>query len=235
MALSDTPFMLVSPATRQHDLLVDPAAYPRPRAVKTNLAEPLTDTQLVLLSRASQRDDGLLVPLDTLRGGAARAVASKLLAMELVNEVPIGRDCPHWFRDEEAGSWIGLKVTAAGLRAIGLSADDLDGVEENDGIEQAAMSSATASASTHQEGTKRALVISLLSRPEGASLDQLVEATGWLPHTTRAALTGLRKKGYHLSRVRDDQGRAVYRVPGADEEVPAAQATFGAVVHGGEA
>ncbi len=196
---------------------------------------PLTDTQLILLSAASQRDDGLLVPLDTLRGGAARAVVSKLLVIGLVMKVPVGRDCPHWLRDEEAGHFVGLKVTAAGLRAIGLSADDLDVVEENDGIEQAAVSLAPAPSLTHQEGTKRALVISLLSRPDGARLDQLVEATGWLPHTTRAALTGLRKKGYHLTRVQDDQGRTVYRVPGADEEVPAAQATFGAVVPGGEA
>jgi hypothetical protein len=198
-------------------------------------AKHLTDTQLVLLSAASQRDDGLLVPLDTLRGGAARAVASKLVTMGLINEVPVGRDCPHWFRDEEAGSWIGLKVTAAGLRAIGLSADDRDGVEENGGVEQTAVSSVAAPSLAHREGTKRALVISLLSRPEGTRLDELVEATDWLPHTTRAALTGLRKKGYHLTRVRDDQGRAVYRVPGADDEVPAAQATFGAVVPGGEA
>lgn len=38
-------------------------------------------------------------------------------------------------------------------------------------------------------------VLVLLSREEGASLNELVQATSWLPHTTRAALTGLRKKG----------------------------------------
>ena len=43
--------------------------------------------------------------------------------------------------------------------------------------------------------TKSELVLNLLRRSEGATLGELVEATGWLPHTTRAALTGVRKKG----------------------------------------
>jgi hypothetical protein len=37
-----------------------------------------------------------------------------------------------------------------------------------------------------------------LTRDQGATLNQMIEATGWLPHTTRAALTGLRKKGYAI-------------------------------------
>ena len=38
----------------------------------------------------------------------------------------------------------------------------------------------------------------------GATLDELVEATGWLPHTTRAALTGLKKKGHDVQRTKVD-------------------------------
>lgn len=47
-------------------------------------------------------------------------------------------------------------------------------------------------------------VIALLSREQGATLAELIEATGWLPHTTRAALTGLRKswQGSGLARHR---------------------------------
>lgn len=44
--------------------------------------------------------------------------------------------------------------------------------------------------------SKTDLVLDLLKRPEGATIIQLVAATGWLPHTTRAALTGLKKKGH---------------------------------------
>lgn len=48
--------------------------------------------------------------------------------------------------------------------------------------------------------TKQSNVIELLQREGGASLDAIVEATGWLPHTARAALTGLRKKGHAIER-----------------------------------
>jgi hypothetical protein len=44
--------------------------------------------------------------------------------------------------------------------------------------------------------SKLATLLVLLERPEGATLERLVEATGWLPHSTRAVLTGLRKRGY---------------------------------------
>jgi hypothetical protein len=59
--------------------------------------------------------------------------------------------------------------------------------------------------------SKIAGVIALLKRDEGATLAQLAEATGWLAHTTRAALTGLRKKG-HLIAKTSRGGRTVYRI-----------------------
>jgi hypothetical protein len=49
-------------------------------------------------------------------------------------------------------------------------------------------------------GTKAAVVIGLLSRAGGASIDDLITAAGWLPHTTRAALTGLRKRVCRIER-----------------------------------
>ena len=48
--------------------------------------------------------------------------------------------------------------------------------------------------------TKTAAVITLLERDTGATLTELIAATSWLPHTTRAALTGLRKKGHVIER-----------------------------------
>lgn len=45
-------------------------------------------------------------------------------------------------------------------------------------------------------------VLTLLERAEGATLDELVEATGWLRHSTRAALTGLKKKGHQITRAK---------------------------------
>ena len=53
--------------------------------------------------------------------------------------------------------------------------------------------------------TKVSMLLDLLRREEGATLADLIAATGWLPHTTRAALTGLRKKGHVLEKsVRHD-------------------------------
>ena len=43
------------------------------------------------------------------------------------------------------------------------------------------------------------LVIGLLRRTGGVTIDEMVAATGWLPHTTRAALTGLKKKGHQVT------------------------------------
>jgi DNA-binding transcriptional regulator PaaX len=47
---------------------------------------------------------------------------------------------------------------------------------------------------------KIGVVLGLLRRDDGATLAELVAATGWLPHSTRAALTGLRKKGHVLEK-----------------------------------
>ena len=62
--------------------------------------------------------------------------------------------------------------------------------------------------------TKIGKVIALLERKDGATLDEMVEATGWLPHTVRAALTGLKKKGHTIKR--DKRGNATcYRITGS--------------------
>lgn len=53
---------------------------------------------------------------------------------------------------------------------------------------------------TLRVGSKGAALLSLLQRPEGASLDEMIERTGWQGHTVRAAMTGLRKKGHVISK-----------------------------------
>ncbi|WP_292682923.1 DUF3489 domain-containing protein [Novosphingobium sp.] len=60
--------------------------------------------------------------------------------------------------------------------------------------------------------SKAALVEDLLQRSGGASLDNLCQATGWLPHTCRAFLTGLRKKGRALERSKREDGVNIYRM-----------------------
>ena len=65
--------------------------------------------------------------------------------------------------------------------------------------------------SAPRSGSKAAEIVDLLQRDQGATIDELIEATGWLPHTTRAALTGLRKRGYEITRSRAD-GVTRYRI-----------------------
>ena len=68
--------------------------------------------------------------------------------------------------------------------------------------------------SAPREGSKLADVIDLLKRARGATLAELITATDWLPHTTRAALTGLRKRGYPVTLDRSDKARgSVYGIP----------------------
>lgn len=67
-------------------------------------------------------------------------------------------------------------------------------------------------ANAPRPGSKLAGVIALLLREAGASLEELMAATGWLPHTTRAALTGLRKRGYVLLRERPEGKKTAYRI-----------------------
>src|SRR5713101_6578716 len=60
--------------------------------------------------------------------------------------------------------------------------------------------------------TKRAVLIGMLERPEGASVAELGQRLGWLPHTVRAAMTGLRHAGREVTRSKDGDGQSVYRL-----------------------
>jgi hypothetical protein len=59
--------------------------------------------------------------------------------------------------------------------------------------------------------TKRAKLIDMLERPEGSSVAEIGQRLGWLPHTVRAAITGLRKTGREVTRSKDVDDRSVYR------------------------
>lgn len=67
-------------------------------------------------------------------------------------------------------------------------------------------------------GSKQALVVEMLSREGGATIDALAEATGWLSHTTRAALTGLRKRGLAVARERREGQPSVYRIEAVSQD-----------------
>ena len=60
-------------------------------------------------------------------------------------------------------------------------------------------------------GTKQALLVDLLKRKKGATIEAIVATLDWLPHTVRAALTRLRQQGVQIERVRED-GTSRYRI-----------------------
>jgi hypothetical protein len=96
---------------------------------------------------------------------------------------------------------------------------------------------ATSNSSAIREGVTRSMprpgsklmeVIELLRRDHGATIDELIGATNWLPHTTRAALTGLRKRGYAITRDRSDGvTRYTIRTPNLSSDAPGADAGNG--------
>ncbi len=72
---------------------------------------------------------------------------------------------------------------------------------------------ARASARTMKPPTKRARLISLLKVAGGADVATLSAALGWQQHSTRAALTGLRKTGFSIEKTKPDGGNsACYRI-----------------------
>jgi hypothetical protein len=188
----------------------------------------LTDTQIVTLSAAARRDDRCLVAPQNLKGGAAQKVAAKLIEAGLAKEVKAKPGAPVWRQDERAGQSFALKLTAAGVRAIPADIRSASDDTRDDGGEPVQITKASSKiirhataevsathstrSSTPRDGTKLARVLALLQRDCGATLAELIAATGWLPHTTRAALTGLRKRGYALTINRTDKERgSTYR------------------------
>ena len=70
-----------------------------------------------------------------------------------------------------------------------------------------------ANTTARRQGTKQEKVLELLRRPEGATIAQLVKATGWHPHTVRGAMAGALKKrlGIEIKSEKPEEGDRVYR------------------------
>jgi predicted ArsR family transcriptional regulator len=177
----------------------------------------LTDTQLVMLSSAAQRPDHAIVLPERLKGQAARNTLERLLARGLVEEVAASGSLPVWRHDDEGA--YALRITTAGLSAIGLEPEDAtadgstDGAaSDQQGNPQEPQGAARPRSAHPRCGSKQALIVSLLSRQQGATLAEITAATGWLPHTARAALTGLRQKGYALTSSKEISGARTYRI-----------------------
>jgi hypothetical protein len=256
----------------------------------------LSDTQRVILSRAAQHEALLAAPPTHLPAAARQAVLRSMISKGMLEEVTAPRDAIGlgWRQDDD-GAWIALRITAAGLAAIGVepeaptspqAVDDDDTAGEpaaaapvptpstelptapqgdslaalappppltsgeapegaqrppvsqrgpigraaalrmaaatvltawdapgRDGLDEAVATLRAALAATPRAdraarpprdaatprqprtGTKQEAVLALLRRDEGTTIADIIDATGWQPHTVRGFLAGLKRKG----------------------------------------
>ena len=185
----------------------------------------LTDTQLIVLSKAAARDDGAAVVPERMNKAAAAKVGSSLVARKLMREMRSKPGMPIWREDDDARH-ISLIIARAGRDAIGV-AHPVDVAEAPAVTPKRKKAKATdveqpPVSGMPRPGSKQALVVAMLSKEKGVALDALIEATGWLPHTTRAAMTGLRKRGFAIERTRDEKKGSLYRIVGEPKALVAA-------------
>jgi len=145
----------------------------------------LSDLHYVLLGTAAKRANGSILPpsdgVGVIRAGLTRAI-NALIKRGLAQEADAADESSIWRTDGKRK--IAAMITEAGRAAVA----EADGKK----LEEAppAPPPEDPSAVEAKPQTKQALLLAMLKREEGATLAQLVEATSWLPHTTRAALTG---------------------------------------------
>ncbi len=162
----------------------------------TNTFNPtLTPTQQQVLEQTHANGDGKISWTKlNVNGGAHQKIVGAMLRKKLITGV--GRD---YF------------IAPGGYEALGLPRKKPVTKRELEAVV------ASAEAADHPKirtGTKQALVIDMLKRPEGATIDQLCEATQWATHTCRGALTGNLKKRLDLTitSTKEMGSQRVYRI-----------------------
>jgi hypothetical protein len=107
----------------------------------------------------------------------------------------------------------GDRPARRGSRARSNAPTPMESAAEESRADQGLVGATELSRRPPRVGSKLDRLLGMVSTDEGATLDELTGATGWLPHTARAALTGLRKRGYDVRLVRGDrETAAAYRV-----------------------
>ena len=166
----------------------------------------LSDAQAVILSTACARDDGAIFPVTaSLKGGAVGNVCKSLLKLGLIEEIAATDLNTVWRHDEENGP-ITLRATPLAFSTLGIT-------EEQD---EAPPTETPPAPVQRRKGTKQETLIEMLRAEGGATIDEIVEATGWQAHTVRGVMSGALKKKLGLTITSEKvEGRGrVYRLEG---------------------
>jgi len=196
----------------------------------------ITDNQRAVLEAAARSSNLVAWPIPAklkLNAGAATIVIKGLLKKELLVERPaLGEDAA--WREAEDGRRMTVVITKAGLAAVGMlpAGEGVDGstgepastapddeqpaapeTGPTDG-ETAPTAAVSEQAKAPRSGSKLAAIVALLSRNEGATVDEMAATTGWQAHSVRGAMSGALVKKFGLAIVSDVvEGRGrVYRV-----------------------
>lgn len=179
----------------------------------------LTETQTIILRAAAQRPENIALPLPKgLAGAAAKMAVSKMIEHGWLQELDanLRRGEPLW-RETGDGHGTTLVVTDAGLLAIGIDPVVVKTVVaiRKHAAEMPAPTLSAAIQPKLRTGTKQATLISMLRAPDGATIEEIMTATGWQSHTVRGAMAGALKKklGLEVSSEKDDARGRVYRLP----------------------
>jgi hypothetical protein len=170
----------------------------------------LTEAQRSVLEPACAREDLCVFPIEAkLKGGAVGNVCKSLLKRGLVQEVPAADAMTVWRHDQESGA-LTLQATDAGRVVLTGEAVPL--------LRQApapASPSAPHDAPEAQiKESRQDTLVRLLRRPEGATINDMVEATGWQPHSVRGTLSGVigKKLGLKVTSTKLPGSARVHRV-----------------------
>lgn len=99
------------------------------------------------------------------------------------------------WRETGDGHGTTLVVTDAGLLAIGIEPVVVKTVVAiRKHAAETVRSTEPAAQPKQRTGTKQAMLIELLQAPEGATIPEIVSATGWMAHSVRGAISGVLKK-----------------------------------------
>ena len=165
-----------------------------PRTART---DTLSQIQRLIVEGAAQHPERRLTRPEAVKASTYRSAVQVLRRRGLIAEGPETKGT-----NRPAGS------------VLTLDAVSLLGLKVFPPVGEAAATERVA-ARVPKAGTKQALVVAMLMRTDGANIAELIAATGWLPHTTRAALSGLRKRGFAIETVREAGAGTIYRLGNA--------------------